>query len=167
MQDTCDRSGPQKRGWRRTTLTRLGSPDWKPERSYILSDSPTQKHFEGDWKASISRQLMTFANFTQRNDRRPPLVVAWNCAPTPCWPSRNFQVSGESTAEHRRFAPHCRRYSIVLDFSGNSKSRCACLANAIERTKVAHDLYFVDASDALCKSQLRAEARDFLLDRPG
>jgi len=43
----------------------------------------------------------------------------------------------------------------VLDFPANTKAQRAWFRELIERTKVEHELHFVDASDALCKSQLR------------
>ena len=45
--------------------------------------------------------------------------------------------------------------SVVLDFPGNTKVQRAWFRELIERANVEHELHFVDASDALCKSQLR------------
>ena len=45
--------------------------------------------------------------------------------------------------------------SVVLDFPGNTKLQRAWFRQLIERANVEHELHFVDASDALCKSQLR------------
>ena len=45
--------------------------------------------------------------------------------------------------------------SVVLDFPGNTKQQRAWFRELIERANVEHELHFVDASDALCKSQLR------------
>lgn len=45
--------------------------------------------------------------------------------------------------------------SVVLDFPGNTKMQRAWFRELIERAHVEHELHFVDASDALCKSQLR------------
>jgi predicted kinase len=45
--------------------------------------------------------------------------------------------------------------SIVLDFPGNTKAQRAWFRELIERANVDHELHFVDASDDLCKSQLR------------
>ncbi len=45
--------------------------------------------------------------------------------------------------------------SVVLDFPGNIKVQRAWFRDVIERTNVEHELHYVDASDALCKSQLR------------
>jgi predicted kinase len=45
--------------------------------------------------------------------------------------------------------------SIVLDFPGNTKTQRAWFRDLIERANVEHELHFVDAWDALCKSQLR------------
>ena len=43
----------------------------------------------------------------------------------------------------------------MLDFPGNTKTQRARFRELIERADVEHELHFVDASDALCKSQLR------------
>jgi predicted kinase len=45
--------------------------------------------------------------------------------------------------------------SVVLDFPGNTKTQRSWFRELIERANVEHELHFVDASDALCKSQLR------------
>ena len=45
--------------------------------------------------------------------------------------------------------------SVVLDFPGNTKTQRAWFRDLIARANVEHELHFVDASDALCKSQLR------------
>jgi len=49
--------------------------------------------------------------------------------------------------------------SVVLDFPGNTKAQRAWFRELIERAKVEHELHFVDASDALCKSQLRDRSK--------
>ena len=49
--------------------------------------------------------------------------------------------------------------SLVLDFPGNTRAQRAWFRELIERTKVEHELHFIDASDALCKSQLRARSK--------
>ena len=48
-----------------------------------------------------------------------------------------------------------RGISVVLDFPGNTKTQRAWFRELIERANVEHELHFVDASDALCKNQLR------------
>jgi len=45
--------------------------------------------------------------------------------------------------------------SVVLDFPANTREQRAWFRELIERANVDHELYFVDASDALCKGQLR------------
>jgi len=50
--------------------------------------------------------------------------------------------------------------SVVLDFPGNTKVQRAWFRELIERGNVEHELHFVDASDALCKSQLRERSRE-------
>jgi predicted kinase len=49
--------------------------------------------------------------------------------------------------------------SVVLDFPGNTKVQRAWFRELIERANVEHELHFVDASDALCKSQLRERSK--------
>jgi predicted kinase len=45
--------------------------------------------------------------------------------------------------------------SVVLDFPGNTKAQRAWFRELIECANVDHELHFVDASDDLCRSQLR------------
>src|SRR5215472_19051885 len=45
--------------------------------------------------------------------------------------------------------------SVVLDFAAATRAQRAWFRELIERTHVEHELHFVDAPDALCKSQLR------------
>ena len=45
--------------------------------------------------------------------------------------------------------------SVVLDFAAATKAQRGWFRELIESTNVAHELHFVDASDALCKGQLR------------
>ena len=52
-----------------------------------------------------------------------------------------------------------KRVSVVLDFPGNTKVQRAWFRDLIKRTNVEHELHFVDASDALCKSQLRGRSK--------
>jgi predicted kinase len=49
--------------------------------------------------------------------------------------------------------------SVVLDFPGNTKAQRAWFRELIERANVEHELHFIDASDALCKSQLRGRSK--------
>jgi len=48
-----------------------------------------------------------------------------------------------------------REISVVLDFAANTKNQRAWFRELIDRTKVDHELHFIDASDELCMSQLR------------
>jgi predicted kinase len=50
--------------------------------------------------------------------------------------------------------------SVVLDFPGNTKAQRAWFRQLFERANAQHELHFVDASDALCKRQLRARSQD-------
>jgi predicted kinase len=52
-----------------------------------------------------------------------------------------------------------RGISVVLDFAAATKAQGVWFRELIERTKVAHELHFVNASDALCKSQLRNRSK--------
>jgi predicted kinase len=49
--------------------------------------------------------------------------------------------------------------SVVLDFPGNTTAQRAWFRGLFERAQVGHELHFIDASDALCKSQLRDRSR--------
>lgn len=50
--------------------------------------------------------------------------------------------------------------SGVLDFPGNTKAQRAWFRGIFERAKVGHELHFVDASDAVCRRQLKDRSRD-------
>lgn len=50
--------------------------------------------------------------------------------------------------------------SVVLDFPGNTKAQRAWFRGIFERAKVGHELHFVDASDAVCRRQLKDRSRD-------
>jgi len=50
--------------------------------------------------------------------------------------------------------------SVVLDFPGNTRAQRAWFRELFERAGAGHELHFVDASDALCKRQLRARSTD-------
>ena len=65
-----------------------------------------------------------------------------------------------STRLKNALAPHVcsllsNGVSVVLDFPGNTRSQRAWFREIFVRANVAHELHFVDASDALCKSQLK------------
>lgn len=56
--------------------------------------------------------------------------------------------------------------SVVLDFPGNTKVQRAWFRELIERAGVEHELHFVDASDALCKRQLRERSAGLAAGSP-
>jgi predicted kinase len=56
--------------------------------------------------------------------------------------------------------------SVVLDFPGNTRKQRAWFRELIERAHVEHELHFVDASDALCKSQLRDRSKGLPVGSP-
>jgi len=56
--------------------------------------------------------------------------------------------------------------SVVLDFPGNTKAQRAWFRELIERANVEHELHFVNVSDALCKSQLRARSTGLAAGTP-
>ena len=49
--------------------------------------------------------------------------------------------------------------SVVLDFPGNTRAQRAWFRDLFERANAKHELHFVDASDALCKSQLKERSK--------
>ena len=49
--------------------------------------------------------------------------------------------------------------SVVLDFPGNTKAQRAWFRELFERAHVEHELHFIDASDDVCKRQLRQRSR--------
>ena len=48
---------------------------------------------------------------------------------------------------------------VVLDFPGNTTTQRAWFRELFERAHVEHELHFIDASDAVCKRQLRERSR--------
>jgi predicted kinase len=49
--------------------------------------------------------------------------------------------------------------SVVLDFPGNTRAQRAWFRHLIDGANAAHELHFVDASDGLCRRQLRERSR--------
>jgi len=69
------------------------------------------------------------------------------------------------------FAPHIcallsKGVSVVLDFPGNTKMQRAWFRELIERARVDHELHFVDASDAVCRSQLAERSKTLPASAP-
>lgn len=56
--------------------------------------------------------------------------------------------------------------SVVLDFPGNTVKQRAWFRELFEDAGVAHELHFIDASDALCKRQLRERSKGLAADAP-
>ena len=61
-------------------------------------------------------------------------------------------------------APHIhsllsRGISVVLDFPGNTKAQRAWFRQLFEGAHADHELHFVDASEALCKRQLKDRSK--------
>lgn len=56
--------------------------------------------------------------------------------------------------------------SVVLDFPGNTKAQRAWFRELFEQAKAEHELHYVDASDALCKSQLKKRSADLPVGTP-
>src|SRR5688572_21264969 len=54
--------------------------------------------------------------------------------------------------------------SVVLDFPGNTKAQRAWFRELFEGSRVEHELHFVDASDDLCKRQLKHRSRNLSPD---
>jgi predicted kinase len=55
---------------------------------------------------------------------------------------------------------------VVLDFPGNTRTQRAWFRDLIGRADVEHELHFVDASDSLCKSQLRDRSKELPAGTP-
>jgi predicted kinase len=51
-----------------------------------------------------------------------------------------------------------RGISVVLDFPGNTRAQRAWFRGIFECADVGHELHFIDASDELCKRQLKARS---------
>jgi predicted kinase len=49
--------------------------------------------------------------------------------------------------------------SVVLDFPANTRAQRAWFRGLFERANARHELHFVDASDWLCKSQLKGRSK--------
>ena len=49
--------------------------------------------------------------------------------------------------------------SVVLDFAAATETQRVWFRELIERANAEHELHFIDASDALCKDQLRKRSR--------
>jgi len=49
--------------------------------------------------------------------------------------------------------------SVVLDFAANTRAQRAWFREIFERAQVEHELHLVDASDALCKRQLKERTK--------
>jgi predicted kinase len=61
-------------------------------------------------------------------------------------------------------APHictllAKGISVGLDFPGNTRAQRAWFREIIVHANVGHELHFVDAADAVCKSQLRNRSK--------
>jgi predicted kinase len=59
-----------------------------------------------------------------------------------------------------------RGISVVLDFPGNTRAQRAWFLELFERADAQHELHFVDASDALCKRQLKERSKDLPAGAP-
>jgi predicted kinase len=49
--------------------------------------------------------------------------------------------------------------SVVLDFPGNTRTQRLWFRELFERANAQHELHFVDASDALCRGQLKERSK--------
>jgi predicted kinase len=56
--------------------------------------------------------------------------------------------------------------SVVLDFPGNTRVQRAWFRELFERASAGHELHFVDASDAVCRSQLKERSKDLPAGTP-
>jgi predicted kinase len=70
-----------------------------------------------------------------------------------------------SSRLQKALAPHicallARGVPVVLDFPANTRRQRAWFRQLFETADVPHELHFVDASDELCKRQLRERSRE-------
>ena len=56
--------------------------------------------------------------------------------------------------------------SVVLDFPGNTRAQRGWFRELFERANVAHELHFIDASDTVCRRQLRERSKDLPAGTP-
>jgi len=59
-----------------------------------------------------------------------------------------------------------RGLSVVLDFPANTKNQRAWFRGILSAVPVHHELHFIDATDDLCKSQLRTRSKDLPAESP-
>lgn len=59
-----------------------------------------------------------------------------------------------------------RGVSVVLDFPGNTVAQREWFRDLIESAGVNHELHFIDATDGLCKSQLRQRSHGLPVGAP-
>jgi predicted kinase len=64
----------------------------------------------------------------------------------------------------KALTPHIRALltigvSVVLDFPGNTRSQRAWFRTLLDGTGAAHELHVIEASDDLCKRQLRERSK--------
>ena len=59
-----------------------------------------------------------------------------------------------------------RGISVVLDFPGNTPAQRTWFRDLFEQATVGHELHLVDATDAVCKRQLRERSKDLPAGTP-
>jgi predicted kinase len=69
-----------------------------------------------------------------------------------------------STRIQTALTPHicsllAKGVSVVLDFPGNTRTQRAWFRELFERADAEHELHFIEASDDLCKRQLRERSK--------
>jgi uncharacterized protein (UPF0548 family)/predicted kinase len=69
-----------------------------------------------------------------------------------------------SSRLHDALGPHIclllsKGISVVLDFPGNTRSQRAWFRHLFEASGAGHELHFIDASDDLCKRQLKERSK--------
>ena len=70
-----------------------------------------------------------------------------------------------STRIREALAPHIcsllsMGISVVLDFPGNTREQRSWFRQLCQQAGAEHELHFIEASDDVCKRQLRARSRD-------
>ena len=90
------------------------------------------------------------------------------------FPGEITDVSGfikHSSRLRNALGPHIcallsKGISVVLDFPANTKAQRAWFRELFERANAEHELHFVDASDALCKRQLKERSKNLPAGTP-
>lgn len=71
-----------------------------------------------------------------------------------------FSCRVKEAIEERVCSVLSQGVSVVLDFPGNTINQRQWFRRLVDRSQSAHELHFIDASDELCKRQLKDRSRN-------